>query len=247
MNIARRGLGLVLKANIVEKACFMQKNRHGSSSRSWLNRHVNDEYVKRSEKEDTRSRAYYKLEDINQKCKLISRNPKDMFIVDIGAAPGGWSLYCSKVCTADSSVISLDLLPMKAIQGQCKWSFIQGDFLSQDTQNTLKERIQQDSFSSKNHQGKVHLVLSDMLHNVTGSKSRDHLLSIELAFSVFDFAKEFLIPEKGSLVIKYIKGEEEKEFIGELKSRFQTVKLIKPSSSRKESAEIYVVATGFRA
>jgi 23S rRNA (uridine2552-2'-O)-methyltransferase len=225
-------------------------------------RHVNDQYVKKAQQEDLRSRSSFKLQEINEKYRFIHRTST---VIDLGAAPGGWSLIVSRIFSNElntkkpkitdtkpelvhsnnnanavvdqteniGTLISIDLLPIKPIPHA---TIIQGDF--QD------EKIQKKILTLLNSKP-IDVILSDMLQNTSGQSSADHSRSIDLCADVLSFADDHL-SDGGTLLCKYLQGGEEKEWLDDLKDRFQKVKLIKPKSSRSESREMFVLAQQHR-
>lgn len=194
------------------------------SSKSWLTRHVNDYYVKKAKIEDIRSRSAYKLVEIQEKYKIIRAGD---VVVDLGAAPGGWSEYAAEI-VKDGRVCAIDLLPIAPIKNvHC----IQGDFRSQEV---LKQ------YYSVMKKRRADVVLSDMLHNTSGHGTRDHLISIELASKAIAFCKDHL-RTGGTFLCKYLMGQDEKEFQKFAKEHFASVQLVKPKASRAESKEIYLL------
>jgi 23S rRNA (uridine2552-2'-O)-methyltransferase len=203
------------------------KKRKPSSTR-WLERHFNDPYVKQSKADGYRSRAAYKLVEIDDKFKLLK---KSALVVDLGAAPGSWSQVALE--RGARKVIALDLLE---IEPMAKIDFILGDFTSEEVMNQLEKLI-----GTK----KISLILSDMAPNTSGHKKADHLKIIVLCEQVFEFAKTHL-EEGGAMVVKLFQGGAEEELLSELKRYFTTIKHFKPDSSRKDSSEVYLVANGFK-
>lgn len=206
--------------------------RHGSS-KAWMNRHVKDAFVQRAVKENLRSRSAYKLEEMQEKHKLI--RPGDV-VVDLGAAPGGWSLVATRSLrpAQGGRLISLDLLPMEAVPNA---HILQGDFTTQEVQSQLLSLVEG---------RKVDVVLSDMLGNATGHSSTDHFRSMDLVRSVIHFAQGVLSPSQGVVLCKYLRGEDEKALMEECKAVFKTVKVVKPAASRSESTEAYLLAKGLK-
>ncbi len=198
-----------------------------TSSKMWLERQLNDPYVDKAKQEGYRSRAAFKILEIDQKTKLLK---KGMKIVDLGSAPGGWSqVAAQKGCT----VIAIDLLHVDDIPGV---DFIQMDFMDEDAPDKLKEMLG----------GQADIVLSDMAPNTTGHKSTDHIRIMAVVEAAHLFATEVLKPG-GAFVAKVFQGGAQNEILAQIKKDFKTVKHIKPPASRKESSEQYIVATGFRA
>jgi 23S rRNA (uridine2552-2'-O)-methyltransferase len=197
------------------------------SSKQWLNRHVNDQYVKAAASQDLRARSAFKLVEVQEKYKIIK--PKNT-VVDLGAAPGSWCDYVSKLQMADSKLVAVDLLKMEDVPN-CK--FIQGDFTSPRVQEAVLRYCD----------GKIDVLLSDMLGNTSGHG--DHFRSIALAMEVLHFADKALSPG-GRILMKYLRGEDEVELLKAARSRFSSVKVVKPDASRKKSSEIYMLCTSFK-
>ena len=198
-----------------------------TSSTLWLKRQLNDPYVREAERLGYRSRAAFKLRDIDDKVGLIK---KGMTVIDLGAAPGGWSQIA--VERGASVVVGLDLLPIDPVPGV---TFLQMDFMADDAPEALVTVIGTGA----------DLVLSDMSPNTTGHAATDHTRIMGLVEAAYDFATQILKPG-GAFVAKVFKGGTEKDLLTMMKKDFTKVQHVKPPSSRKESAEQYVVATGFR-
>jgi 23S rRNA (uridine2552-2'-O)-methyltransferase len=199
-----------------------------SSSKAWMKRHVNDAYVKQAADQSLRSRAYFKLIEIQDRYKFINKHSS---IIDLGASPGGWSLAASGLVdptSASAGILAVDLLPMDPIP---KVKFIQGDFTCDDIQNQIISECS----------GKPTVILSDMLGNSTGQHQVDHYRSIELAMKAYDFS-ERILSGKGSFLCKYLRGSDEKLFVDKVRSRFAKVDIVKPKASRSESSEVYLLA-----
>ncbi len=197
------------------------------SSKQWLNRHINDPYVHKANIEGFRSRAAFKLIEMDDKLHLIK---KGMKVVDLGAAPGGWSQVLAKKKMAH--IAAIDILPMEPIEGV---DFIEMDFTDNEAPDRLKSIMQ----------GEADVVLSDLSPNTTGHKRTDHLRMMGLVEMAWDFAKDVLKPG-GSFVTKVFQGGAEGDFLAELKPHFKTVKHVKPPASRAESSEVYLIGIGFR-
>jgi len=215
------------------KALRLLRRSLATSSKQWLKRHTSDYYVKKSIDDNVRSRSYYKLDEILIKYRPQLTNLKGTWI-DLGCAPGGWSLAIvnfMKKCNFSSGVIGVDLLPMEAISTV---HFIQGNFLDVAVKDEIKSRCAAQNMD-------VSMVLSDMLQNTSGDHARDHFKSIELSRAALTFASDMLVPNSGGFICKYLRGEDEKEFIDEAKSIFKEVKVVKPKASRPESTEAYVL------
>lgn len=204
-----------------------------TSSKEWLQRHINDQYVIQAKRDGYNSRAAYKLIQIDEKFKLFKPN---YYVVDLGSAPGGWSQVAARKVGADHrnvKVVAVDLLHMDDVPGAL---FIQGDFQDEDVRNKIALHI---------GGGKCNVIISDMAPNTLGNKNIDHLRIMGLCQSVCDFAHTMLENE-GSMVCKVFMGGMESGILAQIKKMFKVVKHFKPQASRKESNEIYLVATGFR-
>lgn len=200
------------------------------SSHQWMQRHVNDEYVKRAQKEGYRSRASYKLLELQEKDRLLKPG---QIVVDLGAAPGGWSQIAAREVGRKGMVVALDILEMDSIAGV---DFIQGDFREQGVMEQLLEKLEGRS---------VDLVISDMAPNVSGVNAVDQPRSMYLVELALDFARQVLKPG-GALVTKVFQGEGFDEYIRDVRTSFARVVTRKPKSSRPKSREVYMVATGFK-
>ena len=200
------------------------------SSARWLNEHVNDPYVKQAQKDGYRSRASYKLLEINEKDRLIRPG---MQVVDLGSAPGGWSQVASGLVGAGGRVIASDILPMDSLPDV---TFIQGDF----TEDSVFEQILQAIDNTP-----VDVVISDMAPNLSGIAAADQAASIYLIELALDMARQVLKP-KGSFIAKAFQGEGYEAFVKEVRNHFDTVVIRKPDASRSRSREVYVVGKGFR-
>ncbi|MBO1903813.1 RlmE family RNA methyltransferase [Microvirga sp. 3-52] len=204
-------------------------NKRSLSSQKWLERQLNDPYVARAKREGYRSRAAFKLLEIDEKYKILKPGQK---IVDLGAAPGGWSQIAAKVVGPKGKVVGIDLLPIDPMAGV---EFIQLDFLDESAPGKLIEMLG----------GPADVVMSDMAANTTGHKKTDHLRIIGLAEAAIYFAREILAPG-GAFVAKVFQGGTENQLLADLKRDFAVVRHVKPAASRADSAELYVLATGFR-
>ena len=207
----------------------VKDKRKSPSSKVWLERQLNDPYVVRAKREGYRSRAAYKLIEIDDKHRVLKRGAK---VVDLGAAPGGWSQVAAKRIGEKGHVVGIDLLEMDEISGV---TFAQIDFLANDAPGRLKEMLG----------GPADIVLSDMAANATGHRQTDHLKIVALVEAAAEFASEVLKPG-GSFLAKVIQGGTEVALLAALKRDFASVKHVKPAASRADSAELYVLATGFR-
>ncbi len=206
------------------------------SSKLWLERQLNDPYVARAKREGFRSRAVYKLSEIDDKAKFLKAGAR---VVDLGAAPGGWSqLAAQRVRATDGKgrdqgrVVAIDLLDMDPVPGV---DFMKLDFLDPAAPDILKEKLG----------GPADVVLSDMAANATGHRKTDHLKIVALVEAAAMFAAEVLKPG-GTFLAKVIQGGTEGDLLAMLKRDFATVKHVKPGASRQDSAELYVLASGFR-
>ena len=198
-----------------------------TASQKWLQRQLNDPYVRAAQQQGLRSRAAFKLMEIDDKLKLLHRGSR---VVDLGAAPGGWSQVAVK--RGASTVVGVDLLQVDPVSGA---TLLQGDFNDEAVQQQLRDLLG----------GTATLVLSDMAPNTTGHTATDHMRIVALAELAFVFATEILEPG-GAFVAKVFQGGSERSILAPMKRHFATVRHVKPSASRKESSELYVVATGFR-
>jgi 23S rRNA (uridine2552-2'-O)-methyltransferase len=201
------------------------------SSKLWLERQLNDPYVARAKREGFRSRAAYKLTEIDDKAHFLRKGAR---VVDLGAAPGGWSQVAAKRvgAPAQGRVVAIDILPMDAVPGV---DFAQLDFLDPSAPDRLKAMLG----------GPADVVLSDMAANATGHARTDHLKIMALVELAADFAREVLAPG-GAFLAKVLQGGTEASLLAGLKRDFAGVKHIKPPASRADSAELYLLATGFR-
>lgn len=202
------------------------------AQKRWLDRQLNDPYVARAKREGLRSRAAFKLMELDDKYRLLKPGGR---VVDLGAAPGGWSQVAAKKVGAGEHtgrVVAIDLLDMPPIAGV---DFLTLDFLDPAAPDRLKEMLG----------GEADLVLSDMAANATGHRQTDHLKIMALAEAAALFAREVL-REGGAFLCKVLRGGTEGALLAELKRDFATVKHVKPAASRADSAELYLLATGFR-
>jgi 23S rRNA (uridine2552-2'-O)-methyltransferase len=207
----------------------VKDKRKTQSSRKWLERQLNDPYVARAKRDGYRSRAAYKLIEIDDKHRLLKPGAR---VADLGAAPGGWSQVAAKRTGANGRVVGIDILDMDEIPGV---EFAKIDFLDPDAPDRLKEMLG----------GPADVVLSDMAANATGHRQTDHLKIMALVEAAAEFAGEVLKPG-GAFLSKVIQGGTEGALLAGLKRDFATVKHVKPAASRSDSAELYVLATGFR-
>lgn len=210
------------------------KARRGrtASSRSWLERQLNDPYVARAKREGFRSRAAFKLIEIDDKARFLKPGG---LIVDLGAAPGGWSQVAAarvKAATGQGRVVAIDLLEMEPVAGV---EFMLGDFLDAAAPERLQAMLG----------GRANVLLSDMAANATGHKRTDHLRTMALVEAAAHFARETLAPG-GVFLAKVLQGGTEQQLLADLKRDFASVKHVKPAASRADSSELYLLATGFR-
>ena len=199
------------------------------SSQQWLKEHFSDEYVKLAQERGYRSRAVFKLEEMQARDRLLRPG---MFVVDLGAAPGGWSQYAVKHIGKHGKIIALDLLPMEALDGV---TFIQGDFHSDEVLEALMTSLEGQ---------RIDLVMSDMAPNTTGSRAIDQPRAMYLAELALDFAGKVLKPG-GAFAVKLFMGAGFEEFQRQVKQSFGQVLIRKPKASRDRSPEVYMVAKGF--
>lgn len=214
------------------KVKLKSSRTRSSSSHKWLERQLNDPYVARARREGWRSRAAFKLIEMDEKAHLLKRG---MRVVDLGAAPGGWSQVAAKklgVAEGRGRIVAIDLLEMEPIAGVV---FAQLDFLSPEAPEKLLEMLD----------GPADLVMSDMAANATGHRQTDHLKIVALVEMAADFARQVLAPG-GAFLAKVLQGGTEGGLLADLKRDFASVKHVKPAASRADSAELYVLATGFR-
>ena len=200
------------------------------SSKLWLERQLNDPYVLRAKRDGYRSRAAYKLTEIDDKFHVLRKGAR---VVDLGAAPGGWSQVAAKrLGEGTGRVVAIDLLEMTGIPGV---EILQLDFLDPSAPDRLKALMG----------GPADVVLSDMAANATGHRKTDHLRIMALAEAAAEFAREVLVPG-GHFLCKVLQGGTEVSLLTQLKRDFTTVKHVKPAASRADSAELYLLAMGFR-
>ena len=202
--------------------------RRTASSTRWLERQLNDPYVKQARAEGYRSRAAYKLAELDERFALL-RNAER--VIDLGIAPGGWSQVVRRRIP-QAAVVGIDLLPTDPIDGV---TILQMDFLEDAAPERLREALG----------GDADLVLSDMAANTVGHQQTDHLRTMALVETGLEFAKEILRPG-GAYVAKVLAGGADHDLVAELKRNFTSVKHAKPPASRKDSSEWYVVAQGFK-
>ncbi|WP_415880209.1 23S rRNA (uridine(2552)-2'-O)-methyltransferase RlmE [Methylomonas sp. TEB] len=200
------------------------------SSQQWMQEHFQDEYVKKAQAMGYRSRAVFKLIEIQEKDKIIKPG---INIVDLGAAPGGWSEYVSKIVGKKNKVIALDLLAIDPIDGV---DFIQGDFREDDVLEQLYKVLDGEP---------VHLLLSDMAPNMSGSREMDQPRAIYLGELALDAAQQILA-KGGTFLIKMFQGAGFDEYYNQVRQQFSSVVIRKPKASRARSNEVYILAKGFK-
>ncbi len=200
------------------------------SSNRWLEEHVNDPFVKQAQVDGYRSRASYKLLEINKKDRLIQPN---MVVMDLGSAPGGWSQVAADLVGHKGRVVASDILPMDPVAGV---EFIQGDF----TEDAVFEAIMATLDGAP-----VDVVISDMAPNISGVNAADQAASMYLVELALDMARQVLKP-KGSFVAKVFQGEGYDDYVKAVRAVFDKVVVRKPESSRSRSREVYIVGKGFK-
>ncbi len=223
-----------LSGNKMKKTASLKKaKRLKKSSQKWLLRQINDPFVKKAKDAGYRSRAAFKLVEIDEKFKILK---KGKIVVDLGAAPGGWSqVAAAKV--GEGNVVAIDLLAMPPIAGV---TFMQQDFLSDDAPQKIIDLL-----TSSTRHSRCDVVLSDMAANTTGDASLDHLRIITLLEDALVLSQKIL-KTGGCFVGKLFQGGNSNELIKILRGNFTQVKYFKPDSSRKGSSEVYLVALGFK-
>jgi len=210
----------------------MMTKKRSKSSRRWLNEHFDDAYVKKAQQQGYRSRAAYKLLEIQKKKDRFIKSGE--IIIDLGAAPGGWSQVAAELAGSAGRVIALDILPIEPIAGvEC----LQGDFTEQKVFDQLLATLGSD---------KAGLVLSDMAPNISGIKAVDQPRAIYLAELAMDLAQKVLV-NQGDLLIKVFHGEGFDELLRQIRELFTKVIIRKPQASRSRSREVYILAKGYQA
>lgn len=204
--------------------------RKKASSRRWLDEHHSDHYVKKARDAGFRSRAVFKLEEIDNKDRLLRPG---MLVVDLGAAPGGWSQYVARRLKDKGKIIALDILP---IEPMADVEVIEGDFREPEPLQKLADSLNNE---------RVDLVLSDMAPNMTGVAPADQAASMYLAELALEFAKDHLTP-KGAFLVKVFQGEGFDSYLKDMRASFKTVSTRKPQASRGRSKELYLLAQGLR-
>lgn len=201
------------------------------SSNRWMQEHFDDEYVKMAQAQGYRSRAVFKLKEINEKDNLIKNG---MNIVDLGAAPGGWSQLARQLMGGHGQLIALDILPIEPLEGV---TTILGDFREESVLNALYDQLAG---------APIHLVMSDMAPNMSGNKATDQARSIYLGELALDMAKTVLA-KQGTFLVKLFQGEGFEAFHKDVQTAFAQVTIRKPKASRPRSNEVYILAKGYRA
>lgn len=199
------------------------------SSTKWLQRQLNDPFVQEAKLRGYRSRAAFKILEMNDKFKLFKKGYK---VLDLGSAPGGWSQVVSEK-VGNGNILAVDILPMEPLSGI---KFIQQDFLATEATSIILKQINNDKYD---------VVMSDMAANTTGNRKLDHLRTMALVEGAFDFSLKVL-KTGGSFVAKIFQGGTENVLLNKIKENFETVKHFKPKSSRKDSVEMYLVAKGYK-
>ena len=225
----RRGAPTATRAPAVR---VKTARRRSASSTRWLERQLNDPYVAEARRLGYRSRAAFKLIELDDRFRFLKPGAR---VVDLGAAPGGWTQVAAARVRADTGkgkVVAIDLLPMDALPGA---TLITRDFLEAGAPAAIREALG----------GKADLVLSDMAAPATGHAATDHRRIMALAEAAYAFAAEVLAPG-GAFVCKVLQGGTERALLDALKAAFESARHVKPPASRSESAELYVVALGFR-
>ena len=200
-----------------------------ASSRRWIERQINDPYVAEARSKGYRSRAAFKILELDKKFSLFKHARR---IVDLGAAPGGWSQMAAKLKKSDGYIVGIDLLEIEPMEGV---TFIEMDFMLPEAETELLRLMG----------GPADLVMSDMAANATGHKQTDHIRTLALCETAADFAMKTLV-KGGNFVAKVFRGGTEASLLDKLKHNFETVKHFKPESSRAESVELFVVALNYK-
>ncbi|MEK6805466.1 MAG: 23S rRNA (uridine(2552)-2'-O)-methyltransferase RlmE [Pseudomonadota bacterium] len=209
----------------------MSKNKTASSKR-WLAEHIADHYVQEARRLGFRSRAIFKLKEINERDKLFRQG---QIVVDLGAAPGAWSQYARPMLGPKGRLIALDILPMDPLPGV---DFICGDFREESVLKALEARVGEGA--------RVDLVLSDMAPNITGVNTADQVGTILLCELALEFARTWLKP-KGIFLTKLFQGEGFDDYLRKVRASFESVAIRKPKASRPRSREVYLLARNLRA
>ena len=208
----------------------MSNKKRSASSTRWLNEHFNDRFVQQAQKKGLRSRAWFKLEEIQKSDKLFKPG---ITVVDLGAAHGGWSQYVASLIGNKGRIIACDLLPMDPIVGV---DFLQGDFRDEHVLKALLERVGEE---------KVQVVMSDMAPNMSGQPAVDIPRAMYLVELALDMCRDVLA-HNGNFIVKVFQGEGFEEYLKQVRAMFKTVKIRKPEASRARSREVYIVAMGMK-
>ena len=208
----------------------MSNKKRSASSTRWLNEHFNDRFVQQAQKKGLRSRAWFKLEENQKSDKLFKPG---ITVVDLGAAPGGWSQYVASLIGNKGRIIACDLLPMDPIVGV---DFLQGDFRDELVLKALLERVGEE---------KVQVVMSDMAPNMSGQPAVDIPRAMYLVELALDMCRDVLA-HNGNFIVKVFQGEGFEEYLKQVRAMFKTVKIRKPEASRARSREVYIVAMGMK-
>lgn len=206
----------------------MSKKKRSASSARWLDEHFKDQFVKQTQKKKLRSRAWFKLDEIQQTDKLFKPG---MTVVDLGAAPGGWSQCVVSLVGAKGRVIACDVLPLDPIAGV---DFLQGDFRDEEVFKALMELV---------GQSKVDVIMSDMAPNMSGQPAVDIPRAMYLVGLALDMC-QMVLTKNGSFIVKVFQGEGFEDYLKAVRALFNKVKIRKPEASRARSREVYIVAIG---
>ena len=201
----------------------------GKRNRSWIREHQRDEYVQSAKRVGYRSRAAYKLIQLDERDRFFKRG---YLVVDLGAAPGGWSQVAASRIGDNGRVLAVDLLPLAPLAGV---EFIQGDFLDDSVANRLRSLL---------GAARADVVMSDMAPNISGIRDADQARALDLALGALTFAEEVIKPS-GTFVVKAFHGESMQELMDEVRRKFASVAIRKPGASRDRSREIYLLARGY--
>ena len=208
----------------------MTNKKHSASSKRWLKEHFDDQYVQQAQKKGWRSRAVFKLDEIQNKDKLLRPG---MTVVDLGAAPGGWSQVASKLIGSSNKgkVVSIDIQDIEPIEGV---AFINGSIMDEGIITLIKQKLN----------SKADLIISDMAPHASGHKSTDQTRSLLLAELALEAAIQ-LLKENGTFCCKLIRGKGEEDLVKNMRVNFSEIKRFKPTASRKDSAEIFLIGLNF--
>lgn len=208
----------------------MKSKKRSASSNRWLREHFRDKYVIQAKKQGLRSRAWFKLNELQQNDRLFKPG---MTVVDLGASPGGWSQYAQTQIGSRGRVVACDILPMDDIVGV---DFLQGDFREEAVMQAIMQCLNEE---------KAHVVMSDMAPNMSGVPAVDIPRAMYLAELALDMSKKVLARE-GVFVVKVFQGESFDTYLKSIRSLFAKVKIRKPDASRLRSREVYIVAIGYK-